>query len=437
MSRGGVFHIANTWSDATRLTVGQISPDTVIRQPGLLPLYLAIYSTAALLLIRNLKQVLIVVRREKFTVVVVLLAILSTAWSVLPLNTIAKAVALCGSTVVATYIAISFDKEQQLQLLIQATVLLMMSSIALAVIMPETGRMQGNHSGLWQGVFLHKNELGRIMCIGAVSCFIGASGVLKSKMAPLYWLGFTGCLLTMLMSGSKSAQIVFVACLSLASAAMLYRRQWRFPMVAALSIALTLATLWMQVRQHVFLSHATESIATIILEPATGKEAQSATTDNALAPPSVSDKTIEGRLRLWRQLFGFVMDRPLLGHGLGAFWQGKSGPSGEVMKQQSWYPFHAHNGFLDLWLELGLIGLAVFLLGFIATAVSSVTTLPANPTDLFYPLLLLQVFLFNLSNSGLVTGNHLLWVIYAMVALSLTVRPARSSLESTAAIDVK
>jgi exopolysaccharide production protein ExoQ len=50
-----------------------------------------------------------------------------------------------------------------------------------------------------------------------------------------------------------------------------------------------------------------------------------------------------------------ALERPLLGYGYGAFWLGERGPSARVWAV-TWDAVHAHNGYLDLWLQIGVIG---------------------------------------------------------------------------------
>lgn len=70
------------------------------------------------------------------------------------------------------------------------------------------------------------------------------------------------------------------------------------------------------------------------------------------------------RLRLWQEATGHIASRPLLGVGLGNY------PL--VVKPDATYrePIYAHNLYLDIALELGLVGLVLFL-GFVMTALVS------------------------------------------------------------------
>ena len=54
-----------------------------------------------------------------------------------------------------------------------------------------------------------------------------------------------------------------------------------------------------------------------------------------------------------------ILKHPWLGYGYQAFWRGVDGPSVDV-HLSGWIPPHAHNGFLDLALDLGIAGPLLF-----------------------------------------------------------------------------
>lgn len=76
------------------------------------------------------------------------------------------------------------------------------------------------------------------------------------------------------------------------------------------------------------------------------------------------ESTIEGRGRLWQILLG-VDTNPILGTGFESFWLGER--LEKVWSQMHWRPNQAHNGYLELYLNLGVVGLSIFLAVIIAT----------------------------------------------------------------------
>ncbi|TWT48712.1 O-antigen ligase family protein [Botrimarina hoheduenensis] len=65
--------------------------------------------------------------------------------------------------------------------------------------------------------------------------------------------------------------------------------------------------------------------------------------------------SLTGRVPLWEQLLGYVSARPLTGYGYESFWTPDRIDA--VMKQQQWAIQSSHNSFLEITLQLGIVGL--------------------------------------------------------------------------------
>jgi O-antigen ligase len=84
---------------------------------------------------------------------------------------------------------------------------------------------------------------------------------------------------------------------------------------------------------------------------------------------------------------------------------------------------YAHNGFLDIWLSIGLVGLSVFLAGFFITSKQSLALLrKSNTPEGFWPLLFLTyILLSNLTEGTITTMNNSFWAMYVAVSYSLVI----------------
>lgn len=70
------------------------------------------------------------------------------------------------------------------------------------------------------------------------------------------------------------------------------------------------------------------------------------------------ESTIEGRGRLWEVLLAMDKD-PILGVGFESFWLGARPDDIWSSKEFWWHPTQAHNGYLELYLNLGAVGLVL------------------------------------------------------------------------------
>jgi exopolysaccharide production protein ExoQ len=71
------------------------------------------------------------------------------------------------------------------------------------------------------------------------------------------------------------------------------------------------------------------------------------------------ESTIEGRGRLWETLLE-TDTNPIFGAGFESYWLGDRVADLWSMKQFWWRPNQAHNGYLELYLNLGILGLLIF-----------------------------------------------------------------------------
>lgn len=82
------------------------------------------------------------------------------------------------------------------------------------------------------------------------------------------------------------------------------------------------------------------------------------------------DSSLSGRWPLWTAVWEQALERPLAGHGLGSVWSQPLEPPATVIVQNARIDgfsdprlvVYAHNGFLDAFLQTGLIGLVLAIL---------------------------------------------------------------------------
>src|SRR5690606_36617520 len=68
---------------------------------------------------------------------------------------------------------------------------------------------------------------------------------------------------------------------------------------------------------------------------------------------------LTGRTDIWDLVLLEAGKHPWAGIGYGAFWLGMESPSQYIIDALYWIPLQAHNGYLDVYNELGVIGIAI------------------------------------------------------------------------------
>ena len=82
--------------------------------------------------------------------------------------------------------------------------------------------------------------------------------------------------------------------------------------------------------------------------------------------------SLTGRLPLWQDLSEYISRRPWQGHGYRAFWNPRH--IYEIAVSQEWVISEAHSSYIDVTLQLGLIGCTLFVLAEICTLFYSAIT---------------------------------------------------------------
>ena len=132
---------------------------------------------------------------------------------------------------------------------------------------------------------------------------------------------------------------------------------------------------------------------------------------------------LTGRFDLWNAALLSISKRPWLGYGFSAFWRGMEGESGSLQLTVGWTTplVQGHNGFIDLMLHLGALGLAIFTVGYLVVwrrALGFLSRVP-GPLPVWLCTYLVFMLLYNLTESSLLTQHSIWWVLYTSTAVSL------------------
>jgi O-antigen ligase len=135
------------------------------------------------------------------------------------------------------------------------------------------------------------------------------------------------------------------------------------------------------------------------------------------------DPTISGRTQIWGAVLDSIWDRPWFGFGRSAFWQPGSVyalRAGERVGHL-YVPPHGHNGLLDLLLDVGFVGVFLFLVLFLWVYGQSLwLAYHAQSLEDYWPAVYLPFLAMNnMTESYLLRLENPYWVLFMLVALSL------------------
>lgn len=366
-----------------------IDPNT--GDPVFQAIWLFVDTIVFLLLAKNWRTSIPAMRGTALVWALVALAVASPLWSSAPQVTTRRSIALVGTTLFGVYFAARFSLRRQVSLLAWALGLGVISSFVFVFALPSYGIEGG---GDWKGAFLTKNVMGRAMTLSLIVFLLCAWKGRSRKFV----LGSLAVLAALLLLGAGSSTALVV--LPLAIASLFSTRILKWP--TGLSMPLLVMAL------------ALSSAAAIW------------TSDNFAEALGAAgrDPTLTGRTQLWDDVIVQIEDKPWLGYGYGGFWLGWDGPSAKIWEETTWQPPHAHNGLLDLWLDLGAVGVVLFIAGF-ATVFFRALKLAQRAkekAELLPIAFLVFMFLYNLSESTILRQNSIFWVLYVAVATAVLSR---------------
>lgn len=69
---------------------------------------------------------------------------------------------------------------------------------------------------------------------------------------------------------------------------------------------------------------------------------------------------VTGRFDIWAAVTGLAVERPVFGWGWTSYWQPWAAPLGTLYERNGVVYLQAHNAWLDVWLQIGAVGLVAF-----------------------------------------------------------------------------
>ena len=332
------------------------------------------------------------------------LSFASVIWSVSPADTIDSLRGeMLPMVAFALYFASRFNIREQMRVLCVALGIGAVLSMFYAIAIPSIGvHIGGEFDGAWKGIYSQKNVLSSTMTMTMLIFYI-LSIVNRNPLEKLIArcaLAFSVALI--LLSTSKSALVIFIVLLIVVALARLFR--WRG-------------------RRSVLLLDISSLLSL-------GGLVAFSVTWQALAAALGKDPTLSARTFIWAGAWDKILMHPLLGWGRSAFWIEGSRPAWEIgaLTYAGFIPSHAHNGYLDVGLETGLIGLGLFFLSLISTFGIALRRAyrATEPEDLWPLSFLILMVIYNITESLLMRRITLYWVVYMVIFLSLRLWPRRT-----------
>lgn len=317
---------------------------------------------------------------------------LSVIWSSAPWVTTRHAIALCGTTLFSVYVVNNFGIQKYVKLLAISLLLINISSYFVIAFFPDIG-IGHVVSDEWKGIFTHKNHLGKAASLSVLILFYLFLTTKKGK-----WIWLLSLLASVgLLTGGRSAAATIISAFTILVIGIFYLAK-KNP-----------ALVWVMV-----LGSMIFFFFYFLVFPVP--------TTTQLLGYFGKDETLTGRTQLWDFSIHMALKRPVLGYGYGAFWLGADGPSAEAWAgmPMGMDITHAHNGFIDIALGIGGVGLFIAVMAYLDSLWKAIKSLFRKRFEFQYSVhlfLLLWVLPYNFTEQAFLYRNNIFWVIFSSVVL--------------------
>lgn len=361
--------------------------------------YIFIYFFTLALLVFRRHRTWYFLKSNLWLLFIVGLAAVSVSWSSIPDVAFRKVVALLGTTFFGIYLGSRFTFKEQLKIYGWVFGISLFFSYLFAIALPQYGIMNTTAIvGAWRGIYPHKNGLGESMFASFMTFYFLAN--ISQKRQLLFRIL---CLLSVVLiffgeSATALMSVLFIFATAKGLEKLSLRSKRSVLMILLFLIFSLLMLFLLLVNFNTFLS------------------------------VNEKDVTLSGRTLLWDTLWDFIRQKPWLGYGYGSFFSGEGREANLLWQIHQWNPVHSHNGFIQLWINLGGIGLIVFVLGYASCLFNSLFKylVSKDPQMLWVFLFLMYTVFLNLTEVSFAAANSIIWIITIASIYSMKkIAPAR------------
>ncbi len=330
----------------------------------------------------------------------------SVFWTASPTFTSIEFKAALRGTMVGIYLATRYTMKQQMQLWRWVLGIGLVLSLVLPLVLSGYGK-QDNDSGIWIGIYNFKNGAAAIQTLTAL-LFLNTA-LNGKRYRKLAWVLFSLAIVLLWLTQGKTAYLVFVISLCLFPLYKFAKQKDKLRVVLMLIMFVLVGSGLV-----IFVSNME-----FIVVDTLGKE-----------------MTFSGRIPIWKLMLDQLYERPWLGYGCVGFW---TSDYGLYVINNSWaggenvgiggdtIRFNAHNGYMDMLLQYGFVGLSLYMFNIVSVLMRLVNLLnsPAIIESFWMLQSLISLLLLNFTDNLGTLGSSSLWTFYVSIAFSTAVEQIR------------
>ena len=372
----------------TGALIGPVFAPTQEETPILRLVWLPVYAAVAGLMLARFERVVRVWPAWIALMALVALTFASKYWSIDPEVTQRRVIAMAITGAFSIYLGAAFRGAHLPRVLMHAGLLMALGSLVMVFAFPAIGIHQADNAGLWRGLWYEKNQMGIVMvasATAAAACLVSPD---PRRLLPSLTLGLS--VLLVLATQSKTSLLCLMLGLGVVGGLWSLRKG---------GPAFSVVMIWLGVVCAGGLAAVWVTDSAAVLE-ALGK-----------------DPSLTGRTHIWDSLMRRVAEHPWTGYGYSAFWGKDSVPADYVRLETGWLVPSAHNGWIDLLVQLGWPGAVLVGTLFVSALMATLFRLgSAGMREGGFGLAYLGVFLMlSLSESVLLSHQNLPWTLFLAI----------------------
>ena len=262
--------------------------------------------------------------------VVTALCIVSVAWSEYPLASLRRSASFSTCILFGLYLTIAVGLDRTIRLIAYCVLAAGLASIASYFALPSLSReTDPSIAGALHGVFTQKNLCADAMLVGIIG-WIYIMFVDRRRRLPAA-IAIAIMFAVILMARSATATLVGLVSMVVGTY-----------LAAPRGSATRLLIGWFGI------AAAVVAAGGLAIDPTD--------TFGVIG----RDPTLTGRIPLWHLVLQSALQRPWLGYGYGGFWNADSATVLYIWMVIEWQAPSAHCGYLDVLLQLGIVGLVFY-----------------------------------------------------------------------------
>jgi O-antigen ligase len=246
-------------------------------------------------------------------------------------------------------------------------------------------------AGLWRGHYIHKNAASAAMVVTVlVALYSYAKGVRVLGLVAL-----SGAIFFLLCTGGKTSLLTLPAIVLLAW--LIERYSWiRFPLIVGGLIVFNIVTVG-----SAFLTGVYETLESLGIDP-----------------------TFTNRIDIWRIAMRVASEAPMFGVGMHTYWSSYAVVyGGGTIETWAYTAGSAHNGYLDLAINIGIPGLLIVVFTLVLRPITQIGAAFSSGNDTALTRLFLRIWLFGIMNSALESvffaRSGVLWFLFMVAVFGL------------------